>query len=46
MSFKGKFKPQNKEKYAGDPNNIWFRSTWECKVMSWLDKHQDVISWG
>lgn len=45
MSYKGKFKPRNPQKYVGDPNNIVYRSTWEHKVMSWLDSRQDIISW-
>ena len=30
----------------GDPKNIIYRSSWECKVMYWLDKNPDVVSWG
>lgn len=29
----------------GDPKNIIYRSSWECKVMDWLDKNPDIISW-
>lgn len=45
MSYSGKFTPKNPQKYVGDYTNIIYRSTWEAKVMSWLDKNQDVISW-
>lgn len=44
-TYKGRFKPQNYEKYDGDPSNIVFRSGWEYKVMKWLDTHPDIISW-
>ncbi len=45
MSNKGKFKPRNPEKYKGNPNNIIYRSTWEIKVMSYLDNNPNVIWW-
>lgn len=46
MSNKGKFKPKNPQKYKGDPNNIIYRSTWEIKVMNYLDQNPNVIWWG
>jgi hypothetical protein len=45
MSYKGRFVPQNPEKYAGDVNKITWRSTWERRVMSWLDMSDNVIYW-
>lgn len=30
----------------GDYKNIIYRSSWECKVMDWLDRNPDIISWG
>jgi len=45
MSYSGKFIPKNPQKYVGDYTNIIYRSTWEAKIMAWLDKNQDVISW-
>ena len=45
MAYSGQFKPRNPAKYAGDHKNIIYRSTWECKVMDWLDKNPNVISW-
>lgn len=41
----GRFKPKNPHKYRGDPNNIVYRSSWELKLMMWLDKHPDVIQY-
>jgi hypothetical protein len=46
MSNKGKFRPKNPQKYKGDPNNIIYRSTWEIKVMNYLDENPNVIWWG
>ena len=45
MAYSGKFVPKNPQKYIGDFKNIIYRSSWECRVMSWLDKTESVISW-
>lgn len=45
MAYSGRFTPKNPKKYVGDHTNIIYRSSWECKVMSWLDKNEDIISW-
>jgi len=45
MSRKGFFKPHNPSKYKGNPANIIYRSSWEAKLMSYLDHHPDVILW-
>ena len=45
MAYQGKFKPQNPRKYMGDCTNIVYRSHWELKLMSYLDKHPKVINW-
>lgn len=41
----GKFVPRHPEKYAGDKTNIHFRSSWERKVMNWLDLSSQVLAW-
>lgn len=41
----GFFKPQNKDKYLGDPTKIYYRSSWELKFMYWADSHSGVIKW-
>mgnify|MGYP003393522975 CR=1 FL=1 len=41
-----RFKPNNIQKYAGDPSKITSRSSWETKLMRWLDKSPAVIKWG
>lgn len=46
MFYKGFFKPKNPTKYRGDPTNIVYRSSWELKLMIWLDTHPDVLQWG
>jgi hypothetical protein len=45
MAYSGKFTPKNPQKYIGDYNNIIYRSSWECKVMDWLDRNDNIISW-
>lgn len=45
MAYNGRFTPSNPQKYVGDPKNIIYRSSWECKMMNWLDKNPDIISW-
>lgn len=42
----GHYKAINPGKYAGNPDQIIYRSSWEAKVFSWLDNHPDVILWG
>lgn len=45
MAYKGKFVPKNPKKYAGDVSNIVWRSTWERRVMEWLDRSENIIFW-
>jgi hypothetical protein len=45
-TYQGYFKPKNPSKYKGDPTNIVYRSSWELKLMMYLDNHSDVINWG
>lgn len=45
MAYKGPFRPNNPEKYKGDPTNIVYRSRWELMVMQKLDNHPDVLEW-
>jgi hypothetical protein len=41
----GLFKPKNPKKYMGNANNIVYRSSWEKKMLNYLDSHPDVISY-
>ncbi len=45
MTYKGKFKPKNVNKYNGDYNNIYYRSSWELSLMVWLDNNPNVKNW-
>ena len=42
----GYFRPQNPQKYLGDPNNIVYRSGWELKFMKWCDRNENILEYG
>lgn len=42
----GKYTPKNPQKYRGDIDEIFFRSSWERKFMIWVDTEKAVIEWG
>lgn len=46
MAYKGKYRPKNVSKYDGDPTNIIYRSSWECRAFRYCDMHPDIVSWG
>lgn len=39
------YKPQNPEKYAGDPERIVSRSSYEWRFCKWLDSNPNVLEW-
>ena len=45
MSYKGKFKPKNPNKYNGNPTNIIYRSLLERRFMMYLDNNSAVLKW-
>jgi len=45
MSYKGWFTPTNPKKYKGNASNIVYRSSWELRVMKYLDENPRVIWW-
>lgn len=45
MAIGGRFIPKNPQKYAGNPNGIVFRSSWELTVMKFFDSSESVIKW-
>jgi hypothetical protein len=45
-TYKGKFRTKNPAKYAGDIQNIVYRSLWELKFMKWCDENPSVEQWG
>lgn len=45
MAYKGRFTPTNPHKYAGDVNNIVWRSLWERRFFLFCDRTPGVIRW-
>ena len=45
MAYRGKYRPKSPNKYNGDPTNIVYRSSWELRLMNWLDSNNNVIKW-
>lgn len=45
MSYKGKFKPKNFDKYLGNPTNIIYRSLMELRFMRYCDKSEKILKW-
>ena len=41
----GKFSPNNRAKYHGDPSKIFYRSGLELSAMAYFDRHTDIIEW-
>ena len=41
----GKFRPQNPNKYKGNPTQIFFRSSYELKFMNYCDLTESVDEW-
>lgn len=44
-TYKGRYKPKNPKKYAGDVDNVVYRSGWERSVMRWCDDSPQVVQW-
>lgn len=42
----GKYTLTRPEKYAGDPKNVVYRSSWEKKMFIWCENNPSVIAWG
>lgn len=40
-----KWIPKNKDKYKGNPYDVWVRSSWEKRFCDWLDKNDNVIQY-
>ncbi len=43
---RGKYVVKNPKKYAGDVNNVVYRSSWEKKMFVRCDLDPNIISWG
>ena len=45
-SYKGRFTPQNKDKYLGNVRKIVYRSNWERRFMVYCDNNESIKHWG
>ena len=45
MAYKGKYRPENPNKYVGDPKNIIYRSLLERRFMVFCDKNPNILKW-
>jgi hypothetical protein len=45
-TMRGRFIPKFPQKYVGNSNAIFFRSSWELRFMKWLDENNAVVRWG
>jgi hypothetical protein len=45
FTYRGKYKPVNPEKYAGNVNNIVYRSSWERRFMVYCDNNEAITFW-
>ena len=45
-SYKGRFTPQNKDKYLGNTKRIVYRSNWERRFMVYCDRNDSITHWG
>jgi hypothetical protein len=45
MAYKGRYKPNNPEKYRGDPTKIIYRSLWERRFMVYCDSNSAILEW-
>ena len=45
-SYKGRYRPKNKNKYKGNPANVIYRSLWERKFMVYCDTNPAILEWG
>ena len=42
---KGRYKVKNPDKYMGNCRNVEYRSSWELKMMKYLDDRKHIIAW-
>ena len=45
MSYKGRYKVKNINKYNGDPTTVTYRSLWERKFMIYCDDNTSILKW-
>lgn len=44
-TYTGRYSVKNPKKYKGDPTKVIYRSSWESRVMNYLDNNPAVLEW-
>ena len=45
MAYRGKYKPENPNKYVGNYSNIVYRSLLERRFMVFCDRNPNILKW-
>ena len=45
MAYSGNYKVKNRNKYAGNPDKVVYRSHWEKLCFKWCDDNPNIIEW-
>jgi hypothetical protein len=45
MSYKGKYKIKNQDKYIGDAKDVVYRSLWERQAFKWCENNPKIRGW-
>ena len=45
FTYKGRYQPENPQKYVGNASNVIYRSMWERRFMKYCDLNDDVLCW-
>ena len=46
MAYRGRYRVKNPEKYKGNHEKVYYRSSWELKFMVYCDNNSAVLEWG
>lgn len=46
MAYSGRYRVKNPEKYKGNYEKVYYRSSWELKFMVYCDNNSAVLEWG
>lgn len=44
-ALKGRYQVKNPEKYKGDVNTVFYRSSWELKFFNYCDVNANIVYW-
>lgn len=44
-TYSGKYKLKKPDKYAGDPKQVVYRSSWERAAFKWCEENSSILEW-